>query len=249
MKYDRINEIEKLIKKNKTITNEELCVAFSISMPTLRRDLLILENRGSIKKVYGGVIAKDNVSENGSIDYTSRVDEALSSKQYIGKKASEFVSDGDVIFVDSGSTAYCMIPYLEDKKDVTVVTHSLNVIETLRAYPNINVVVLGGVFVRKTNSFNVNVEEIPYSFDKAFLATVGISKEGCTNVQIFESRIKQYVIKHSNLNVLLCDKRKIGIDGFNRFAKLEDFQVIISDDNFPKWLINLAKKNQIELVN
>lgn len=249
MKYDRINEIEKLIKKNKTISNEELCDVFSISMPTLRRDLQILENRGSIEKVYGGVIAKDNKSENGSIDYTSRVDEALNSKQYIGKKASEFVSDGDVIFVDSGSTAYLMIPYLEDKKDVTVVTHSLNVIETLKKYPNIKVIVLGGIFIRKTNSFDVNVDDIPYSFDKAFIATVGVSKEGCTNVQLFESRIKQYAIKHSNLNVLLCDKRKFGIDGFNRFAKLEEFQVIVSDDSFPKWLINIAKKLKIELVN
>lgn len=249
MKYDRINEIEKLIKEYKTLTNEELCQAFDISMPTLRRDLLILENRGTIEKVYGGVIAKENISENGSIDYTNRVDKSLKEKQYIGKKASELVSDGDVIFVDSGSTAYCMIPYLNEKKDVTVITHSLNVIDALINYPNIKAIIVGGVFNHKTHSFDVNVEDITYSFDKAFIATVGVSKEGCTNVQLFESRIKQYVIKHSNLNILLCDKKKFGVNAFNRFAKIEDFQVIISNDGFPKWLTSFAKKNQIELID
>lgn len=248
MKYNRINEIEKVIKKNQSITNDELCKEFSISLPTLRRDLAILEKRGSVEKVYGGVIAKDNKLEDTLVDYSSRKDEATKEKKEIGKKASEYVSDGDVIFVDSGTTVCCLIPYLENKKNVTVVTHALNVVETLTNFPNIRCIVLGGVLSHKTNSFEVDIQSIPYRFDKAFIATVGVNREGCSNVTIFEARVKQYVIKHSNLNLLLCDRRKFGVDGFNRFAKIEDFKVIISDGSLPTWLINLAKRNHIELV-
>lgn len=249
MKYNRIIEIEKAIKKNKSITNEELCKEFSISLPTLRRDLVILEKRGSVEKVYGGVIAKENRLEDTLQDFSRRKDEAAEEKTKIGQRASEYINDGDIIFIDSGSTAYRIIPFLKNKKDITVVSHSLNVAETLSKYPNIKGVILGGLLSTKTNSFEANVDEIPYRFDKAFISTVGVSREGCTNVHIAEARVKQYAIKHSSINFLVCDKSKFGVEAFNRFARIEDFAIIITDGSLPSWLTNVAKKNNIEIVH
>ena len=69
MKYDRLLEIENFIKEKKSLTIEELLETFDISIQTLRRDLKELEDKGSVKKVYGGVIYND---ENGVIDIAYR---------------------------------------------------------------------------------------------------------------------------------------------------------------------------------
>ena len=58
MKYNRLQEMEAYIRKNRSVSNEELQQLFNISVQTLRRDLKELEDRNVITKVYGGVLAK-----------------------------------------------------------------------------------------------------------------------------------------------------------------------------------------------
>ena len=95
MKYDRLLEIENFIKEKKSLTIEELLETFDISIQTLRRDLKELEDKGSVKKVYGGVIYND---ENGVIDIAYREVNLLQAKKEVGELASSLINDNDVIF-------------------------------------------------------------------------------------------------------------------------------------------------------
>ena len=59
------------------------------------------------------------------MDFEVRNREYRDEKKEIARRAAEFVNHGDTIFLDSGSTTLQMIPYLAEKKNITVVTYSI----------------------------------------------------------------------------------------------------------------------------
>ena len=55
MRAERLNAMEQYILGKETVSLEELSTQFSVSMNTIRRDVMELLSRGNIRKVYGGV--------------------------------------------------------------------------------------------------------------------------------------------------------------------------------------------------
>ncbi len=153
MKYNRIQEIENYIKNAKVASLDELLNQFGISIQTLRRDLKELENRNVIKKVYGGVVYNEDIVANTEvIDIKSREIENLNQKQQIGKVAASLLEEQDVIFIDSGTTACQIIPFMNEDMYLTVITHSALAFEMLEGKKNVKIILLGGEYREKVKS-------------------------------------------------------------------------------------------------
>lgn len=105
-----------------TVSLEELSTQFSVSMNTIRRDVMELLSRGNIRKVYGGV---SSTLINRPVGFSVRAQKNSRAKQIIGRLASQLVSDGASIFLDSGSTTPYILQHIGEKNGVTVITHSL----------------------------------------------------------------------------------------------------------------------------
>lgn len=102
-------------------------------------------------KVYGGVSAGNRSPSVIPISERSmRNDRA---KQAIGRLAATLVQDNMSIFLDSGSTTMRILPYLADKQNVTVITHSLMALYEAAKYPSLHVIALGGMYNWVTSSF------------------------------------------------------------------------------------------------
>lgn len=231
MKYNRLQVMEEYIKLHKSVTNDELLNEFNISIQTLRRDLKIFEDKGLINKVYGGVVYLEKVESKTTV---SGIDERrhhlAQEKQKIGKLAANFVKDEDVIFVDSGTTAVCLIPYLKDTKNVVVISHCLDVMNALVDVPNVTGICAGGTLLRDSKTFIVDTTVYPYNYNKAFISTVGISlTHGLTNTNLQEGTVKNHVIKHAKEVFILADHSKFGIIAFNHFANYNDVDYIVTD--------------------
>lgn len=246
MKRNRIAEIEASIQSHKILTNEQLCNMFDISMQTLRRDIKILEDKGTVAKVYGGVVAKDGKVESTVSSLTQRLSLNHVEKQKIGELAATLVEEEDVIFLDSGTTVCRMLPYLKKLKHITIITHSLDVISELVNYPNITSILLGGQLNTLTSSFQFDVSTMPYVFTKSFIATVGIDNDGCTNIDLMEGRIKQCIIAHSQKSFLLADSSKFNVTGYNRFATLEQFYGLITDQKVSNSMSKVLKEHNVK---
>lgn len=101
MKDKRKDEIVKLLAENRTMKIGKLAEKFQVSMETIRRDLNELEEMKMIRRVRGGAMLN---TQYGVIpDYTHRIVENSNEKFLIGKKAAEFVKDGDCIIIDTGA--------------------------------------------------------------------------------------------------------------------------------------------------
>ena len=209
MKASRLNEIESLLEEQNTISLDELCDKFGVSKNTIRRDITELEKRGSIKKVYGGIMRNQNSMPE---PFFSREIKNKLKKKQVAKLAASLIEDNDVVYIDSGSTTMHIVPYLANKKHLTILTANVYVINEALQYPQINVISTGGTLYRPSNAFvGANVIEFlkDYNISKALLAATGISlKSGATNAYPMEGDIKKYLIANSKTNILLVDSTK-----------------------------------------
>ena len=151
MRFSRLNKMEEYIQSRDYVSLDELCIVFKKSKSTIRRDVAELASRGTIEKIYGGVKAAGQPAN--LISFSERIFKLASEKQTIGKIASEYVQDGDSIFIDSGTTTLNMIPFLSSMDNVTVLTNNLYVVTKCMEYPNLNTVSFGGLLNPKTASF------------------------------------------------------------------------------------------------
>lgn len=247
LKINRIQRIEDYIKQNETVTNETLCDMFNISMQTLRRDLKILVDADKIDKVYGGVIYKPKSLLNHVQSINQREQLNAKEKAYIGQLAARLVENGDVIYIDSGTTAYHLISNLTHHKNVTIMTHSLEVVNRAVSLKHCSCVCLGGLLRKDTLSFSIDLTNKAYSYKMAFIGTVGLCEEGLTNTDINEGKIKEYVIRQSEKVFVVADHTKFDHSGFYHFADLKDCAGIITDRKPNDKLINHYNKLGITL--
>src|SRR5687768_13820474 len=99
-KTERIEQIQDYVFAHETVSLDELVKVFNVSKNTIRRDVQQLVERGRIIKVYGGVAVNHSTLKS----FNERQTRNLQLKKSIAKAAANFVEDGDIIYIDSGTT-------------------------------------------------------------------------------------------------------------------------------------------------
>lgn len=253
MRVKRLEQINEYIAKNKSVSMNQLCKEFGVSMNTIRRDIDTLTSNGSVIKVYGGVIA--NLNEQGHTSELRPFSERNSSnnneKLMISQKASTYVQDNDIIFLDSGTTTINMIPYLKNIRNLTVITYSIPALAKLLDYDGIKVISLPGLLLRGTASLTGS-HAISYlstfNITKAFMACTGVSlSRQVTNATFEEYEIKQTALKQSEQHFLLADHDKFGSAGIMTYSDITNMDYIITDHTPSPEYMEYFETNNIHL--
>ena len=167
MKTHRIKNVEEYILKNESVSLDKLCDVFKVSKNTIRRDIKELLEKGKIKKIYGGV----TINQKKLVPFEERNIKNHAEKKAAAEIAAAYINDGDIIFIDSGTTTMWLIDFLKNKS-ITILTNNLSAIVSALPYPNLNIISLGGTLKRKTNSFVGNSTSLvlkDYNISKAFI--------------------------------------------------------------------------------
>ncbi len=233
MKASRILNMEKYILEQEAVSMEELQDRFGMSANTVRRDISELIARGTAEKVYGGVRARHSGQPlQPMTPYDVRKDTNEADKRRIGHAAARLVEDGDIIFLDSGTTTPQMIACLGERRDVTVITHNLEALVRALPYANLHVIALPGELRRQTDSLvgSDSVQALRrYNLRKAFIGARGVLANGPTSSSTQEYDIKQAAVELSEQAYLLADRTKFGVAGMRTFAALERFAAVVTD--------------------
>lgn len=235
VKEARRKQMEALIAQRKTVSMEALREAFGVSMNTVRADVAYLVETGTVEKVYGGVrILRDR--DVPLFDQRSQLH--TDAKRRIARWAERSIRDGDVLYIDSGTTTMHLIDFLDPAKHVTVVTGNMYVMAQAGGRPNVELIVLPGALNRRTNSVSdVSTLEFlgRYHCAKAFMGVTGVSPDGKLNVSTYiEYELKRLAVRQSQHPYLLADASKFGGESLMSYGVLGDLEEVFTDAPCPE---------------
>ncbi|WP_028400170.1 DeoR/GlpR family DNA-binding transcription regulator [Ectobacillus panaciterrae] len=252
---ERKNEILNELKRNGKVKVIDLAKQFNVSEETIRRDLTLLEENGLLKKVYGGAIK--TTFQSGEPPFTQRTAVNQEAKIKIGKKAAELISDGDVIVIDVGTTTVEFAHFIQNRKNITILTNSIPVSSVLTESLNQNkftgeILLLGGQIDPKQQSVSGRLTEQmlnQFNIDKAFISAGGVSiQNGVSNYHLNETLVSRTMVDVSKQIILLTDHSKFGVDTFCKVCSLEKVDVIVCDQPFPEAWKDHSKLNEIDWI-
>ncbi|MBU3189507.1 DeoR/GlpR family DNA-binding transcription regulator [Clostridium bowmanii] len=246
---ERQNKFLELLSTKDVVTISEFMGEFDISIETVRRDLSILEKQNKIEKVYGG--AKIKAATLGESTMENRMTNKLQQKESIGKKCSEFINDGDCIFIDSGSTTFHIAKQIIDKKNLTIITNSIPVLNALINTEH-EIIIIGGK-VRHNERSIVSYDYIfnfsQLNIQKSFICAGGITLEnGISDFNMQEALIRKTIIERSKEIFVAAESSKFGRDVTINIAPLSKVSYIVTDSNLTKTMANSFNKFKSKII-
>jgi DeoR family transcriptional regulator, fructose operon transcriptional repressor len=204
---------------------------FDVTTETVRRDLTVLERQGVLRRVHGGAIPVERLGFEPTLSVRETV--MIDEKNRIAKAALAELGEAGSILLDAGSTTAKLAEELPTDRELTVVTHSVNIALTLVARANVTVLLVGGRLRGRTLASVDDWAQQAYRdtfVDVAFIATNGLSLgRGLTTPDPAEAMVKRAALSAGRRRVLLADHTKVGNDHFARFGDLADVDTFITD--------------------
>ena len=246
---ERHQHIVEILKKERFKSVSELSKILKVSVVTIRKDLVMLEQKGLIFKSHGGASLESPYVSDRSVRLKKL--ERISEKDAIAKAAVDFIHENDSIIIGSGTTVEALANYLPQVK-LTVLTAAMNISLSLLDHPLLELVQLGGL-VRSSSASVVgpHTEAMLDYFNckTLFIGADGISIDhGCTTSNMMEAHLNAKMMEHVQKTVLLTDSRKFDKKGFGKICNLNQIDVIITDHNIPEHYKKIADKLAIELI-
>ncbi len=229
-RQQQILDILNSLSPNRSLSVKEIATAIYASESSVRRDIQVLERRGLVNHLYGGVML---ASYRNTIVPVS-VRDSLNSdiKELLASAAAAMVKGGDIVFLDSSSTARRIPFYLRGKKGITVITNNKKIFDEY-CEADITIYCSGGRFNPKNENFlgaDAEYYILGKNADIAFFSSQGLSLYGdITDVSEEETAIRKAMIKKSKRQVFLCDSSKIGIEKFTTLCNIKDISDVICD--------------------
>ena len=224
---ERYNKIIEMLNKSGTVQVSELSKELGVSLPTIRRDLEELENLGALKKIHGGAMTATK-----ELSFGERKVKNIKEKIKIAEIASGLISDNDIIFLDAGTTVFQIVSFIKDRRNVVVLTNSIETAVVLMNYTNIVSYLIGGS-IKPESYATVGAEAIKnikrYKVNKLFLGADGVGDDNFTVQDINETFTKQAMMEIASEKYLLVDSSKIGKPTFVEVGKLAQLTKIITE--------------------
>jgi DeoR family fructose operon transcriptional repressor len=261
---ERRSRIQDLLARQASVTIADLVEAFGTSEMTIRRDLDDLEARGVCQRIYGGAIslrvnAYRTPTNAGYPTYALREQCCAQEKTAIGRRAATLVQPGDLIAIDSGTTASHLAHALRTTEPITVITNSIGVLAQLYDVTAISLISPGGTLSIETSmapggdmSFVGPIAAASLRSlrpNRAFIGASGLSvAHGVFNVGLFQAEIKRTLIDIAEEVILITDHTKFGqVSGFI-VADMRSFHKIVTDTQAPARDVEELRELGIDVI-
>lgn len=237
------------LEKNEKVEVRDLAKHFDVSGETIRRDLERLELAGYLKKVYGGAV---RTKSNKEPTYTQKASMNKDAKISICQLAASLVEDNDNIIIGHGTTAVEMVRFLKHKKNLTIITPSVPVLNLAMELIEGKVIFIGGELESQqqfTGGHLANMMLEKFSVNKAFIAAGGLSfRNGITDYDINGSILAKNMMERAEEIIVLADDTKFGKSTFAHINPLSFASIIITNRPCSNEWNEYLKENNIELL-
>lgn len=227
----RHNYILDKLKSSGRVTVSEVSQVFEVTEVTVRRDLSWLQKQNLVKKTYGGAVLPNLPEINISVRF--RHTQNQQAKRIIGELASRLINDGDVIYLEAGSTCYEIVPHLAKYNDLTVIVNSLHLMSRLHEQVKHKIIITGGMYRHERMDMLGPAAEATISQlggFKAFTSADDISIEsGISGADVATVTFTRMVLRQAAKVVFVGDRSKFDNPALYKIADVDELDFMVTD--------------------
>jgi DeoR family transcriptional regulator, fructose operon transcriptional repressor len=221
------------VRNRSLVKPAELADELGVSIETIRRDLVALEEDGLVRRVYGG--ATGTAARAFEPAFEKRLTQHRDRKMAIGRLAASLIGPGDTAILDIGTTVAELADVLPVAHRGIVLTNSLLVANALAGRDGVEVTISGGRVRSGDLACFGPVSEAffrDYFADKAFMGCGGVHPEmGLTDYYPDEIASRRVILEHAAERYVLADSSKLGQVAFGKVCDLSALTAVITDDH------------------
>ena len=230
------------------VTVEELSVLFGVSVDSIRKDLKALADAGKCRREYGGAFRVGEPSRPAtpvpaeSPALANLNDDTLlgnENRMAVARRAYMEINDGDTIFLDISRTNLCLADIIAaGDKRLVVTTNMIEIPKRLAGNPRVTALSTGGYLNAQLTGFigsaTISLLE-PLLFAKTFIGAEGVDLQTSAVLayNMDDGSVKQRALQNASYKFLLADRSKFRIHKGYRFASVNDFTAVITDETNP----------------
>lgn len=234
LKEERFKKLLELLEEQEFCTVEYLSEALNVSMPTIRRDLNELVNRGLIIRSHGG--AMHTPLEDAPYPVNFRRSTHYREKASLAREAVKLITSNAVVFIDASTSAGAIAEHLKGRQDLIVITNSLLTAAYLtnlgvRTYclggeVNASSSAVGGALaLESAGNFNIDI---------MFFSSYGVNNQGMlVDTSEEETELRAVLLRSAETSVFLCDSSKFGKSAMYNLVPLSAVDYLITDAPVP----------------
>ena len=185
-------------------------------------------------------------------EYVQRAHTNPEEKRLIGELAASLIEDGDVVFINSGTTTAQVIRHIRSGAGVTVISNNLYAALEVGEAGFIHHLI-GGEFQPHSNSvagrFAIDNLRQVYA-DKAILGVDGISLiHGCTVPSNAEAEVIKQMIERTNGKIfIVADHSKWGVVSNFQIASIDEIDKLITDEAIDPSTLDSLAAHSVEIL-
>jgi DeoR/GlpR family transcriptional regulator of sugar metabolism len=252
--HERREQIARMVDDGQRVSVADLVVRFGVTDASIRRDLILLEGAGRLRRVHGGAVSLAAKLAGGA--FANKLRLHREEKARIAAAAARLVGPGEIVAFDSGTTvaqvAAHMPAALRAPSAITVVTYSLPVIDEIGAWDAPHLVVVGGLYLPEYRAF-VGPGTIDglksITADTIFVGCDGLTPEaGLTTPHVLVAEVGSVATSRSRRVVAVADASKLGRQGFTQIVPLAQVDVLITDTGADPRRVAEIREAGVEVV-
>ncbi|MFN8193750.1 MAG: DeoR/GlpR family DNA-binding transcription regulator [Nocardioidaceae bacterium] len=238
------------VARHGAVRTEDLAQRFDVSIETIRRDLLALEERGLLRRVFGG--ARSAGGRTTEPSFEERAVLHLTAKQAMARLAAGLIGAGDSVFMDIGTSVAEVARALPVDLPCRVLTNSMLVANELVDRPQAEVTVSGGRLRRGDLALSgPDAQRFfeGYYADRVFLGSGGVDPvAGLTDFHTDEIAVRRVLITHATERFVLADSSKLGLVALGKVCDISELTGVITDDGADPAVIEALRGARVEVL-
>jgi DeoR family transcriptional regulator, fructose operon transcriptional repressor len=245
---ERQQRLESYLQRVEFASLDELSEDLDVSPSTIRRDLMVLEAKGTLRRTHGGARLVNPKTD--EFLFSERDTHQLSEKEVIARAVAELIRPNQSVILDAGTTIYHVAKELEGKTP-HIITNSLPVANLYAANSRVEVVLSGGVIYPRLGVLVGPLAVEAFSkihADVAIMSSGGITLEGVTNSHGLLIDIQRAMIAAVERVIFCLDHTKFGSKSMSFLCDLESIDVIVTNQGAPDELVQSLRAKGVEVI-
>jgi DeoR family glycerol-3-phosphate regulon repressor len=245
----RHSEIIQMAKDNGRVLVEDLSSHFGVTPQTIRKDLNDLCEQRLLNRIHGGALFPSGIE---NMEYEARRKIASDEKEAIGRAAAGLIPDNASLFVNIGTTTEAVSEALLDHSGLMVITNNINVANRMRVFPEIEVVIAGGV-VRGSDGGIVGEAAVDFirqfKVDFAVIGASAIDHDGALlDFDFREVKVAQAIIANARHVILVADSTKFERTAPVRIGHLSQVDTFITDRCEIETIRQICRDSEVKML-